>query len=87
MSKQEESGKQEDTWWNHQGAQVTKPTVMLVAPRRGDFAGPCARKDCGNTGADWYNRATYAYYCRDCAELINERCRASGMRAPCELHG
>ena len=76
----------EDTWWNHQGATLTKPTVRLVAPRRGDFGGLCAYTACANGGADWYNRGTYAYSCETCARRINERCLLAEKHPVCELH-
>ncbi|MGH8480943.1 MAG: hypothetical protein ACREXU_11870 [Gammaproteobacteria bacterium] len=75
----------EDTWWNHQGATVAEPTLLLIAPRRGEHHGLCANPACANAGADWYNRGSCVYYCDGCARRINEQCLAAGTRKVCEL--
>ena len=53
---------------------------------RGEFGGRCNNAVCGNTGADWLNRASGQYYCDDCARRLNENCLILGIRKLCELH-
>jgi hypothetical protein len=38
---------------------------------KGKFGGNCNRTACQVPGADWWNPNTNAYYCCDCAVLIN----------------
>jgi hypothetical protein len=38
---------------------------------KGEKAGSCNRRACQKPGAVFYNRGSYAYYCRSCADLIN----------------
>jgi hypothetical protein len=38
---------------------------------KGKKAGSCNRRACQKPGAVFYNRGSYAYYCRSCADLIN----------------
>lgn len=38
---------------------------------KGVKGGNCNRQACQKSGADWYNKGTYKYYCQDCATLIN----------------
>ena len=39
---------------------------------KGLFGGECNRTACTVFGAVWYNHSTRAYYCQQCAHLINE---------------
>jgi hypothetical protein len=39
---------------------------------KGKKAGSCNRRACQKPGAVFYNRGSYAYYCGDCARLIND---------------
>jgi len=41
-------------------------------PDKGKKGGSCNRRACQAPGATWYNWGTRAYYCADCARLINE---------------
>lgn len=42
---------------------------------KGKFGGLCNRSCCLRREAYWYNRGSYAYYCEDCARLINDEFR------------
>jgi len=48
---------------------------------KGIQGGNCNRTACQLPGANWYNRATHAYYCPACAKLINDanRVDAAGL--------
>lgn len=55
-----------------------KPTQRFKAPplsdnglRKGQFLGACNRSACLAPDADWYNRGSYAFYCRSCALMLN----------------
>jgi hypothetical protein len=48
---------------------------------KGSFGGPCNRTACQRPGASWFNHSTRAYYCTECAGLINwPGGRADAMR-------
>lgn len=38
---------------------------------KGTFNGECNRTACPNHGAVWFNHSTRAFYCIDCAALLN----------------
>ncbi len=38
---------------------------------KGKFDGLCNRSACLRPGAKWYNRGSYAFYCEDCAHMLN----------------
>ena len=38
---------------------------------KGKYLGSCNRRACQKPGADWYNSATRAYYCEECATKID----------------
>lgn len=42
---------------------------------KGTFGGLCNRSACLRHDAYWWNRGSYAYYCEDCAYLINKEFR------------
>lgn len=42
---------------------------------KGKFGGLCNRSACLRHEAYWWNRGLYAYYCQDCAHLINKEFR------------
>ena len=76
-----------DIW---QQFQVANPAEKFwsghVAPRRGEYGGPCSNVLCDGLGADWYNRKVGAYYCDICARRINQACLKLGVTKHCELH-
>ena len=39
---------------------------------KGRRDGSCNMSSCLKPGADWYNRGSLAWYCRKCAQMINE---------------
>jgi hypothetical protein len=41
-------------------------------PVKGEFDGECNRRACRETGANWWNPNTRAYYCASCARRIND---------------
>lgn len=46
--------------------------VPDVLPKnKGQFNGSCNRRQCLEPGASWYNRGSYAFYCEDCAHMLN----------------
>ena len=50
-------------------------------PDKGEKGGSCNRTACQQPDAKYFNKATEAYYCETCAELINwEGGRAETMR-------
>jgi len=55
-------------------------------PMRGEYHGRCNNALCTGVDARWYNVASTLYYCDDCAQRINERCRQLGGREICELY-
>jgi hypothetical protein len=38
---------------------------------KGKKAGSCNRTACQRPGAVWWNRGSYAFYCGDCAHMLN----------------
>jgi hypothetical protein len=42
-----------------------------IKPDKGLENGTCNRKACQAPGANWYNHSTRAFYCGNCAEVIN----------------
>lgn len=38
---------------------------------KGRFGELCNRTQCLAPGATWYNRGSYAFYCADCARMLN----------------
>jgi hypothetical protein len=47
---------------------------------KGLFNGNCNRTACQKPEATWYNHSTKAYYCAECANLINLHNRPDAMR-------
>jgi hypothetical protein len=47
---------------------------------KGLFNGNCNRTACQKPEATWYNHSTQAYYCAECANLINFHNRLDAMR-------
>jgi hypothetical protein len=39
---------------------------------KGQYQGSCNRRACLAPGANWYNRGSYAFYCEDCAFVLND---------------
>jgi hypothetical protein len=39
---------------------------------KGDYKEQCNRTACSNNNAQHYNFSTTKYYCRECAEIINQ---------------
>lgn len=60
-------------------------TAPTIKPDKGQFMGSCNRTACQAPGADWYNRGTFAYYCEQCARLINRNPTYDGL--PLLTHG
>jgi len=56
-----------ETYQNMVGIEV-EPELK---PDKGLLNGSCNRRACQKPGATWYNKWTYAHYCKDCARLIN----------------
>lgn len=55
--------------------------TLVEKPDKGLFMGACNRQACQKPGANWYNHSTRAYYCAECAGLINyPGGRADAMR-------
>lgn len=54
--------------------------------KKGAYGGNCFRAACQKPGAHYYNTGTRLYYCRDCAQRINQACSqticVSGNGAP-----
>jgi len=73
------------TWWNYNGANPPELT-LFATPRKGEYGGVCNNPACDTAGADWYNHASFMYYCDRCAQHINELCLGAGTRKVCELH-
>lgn len=44
---------------------------MPTREDKGLYGGSCNRSACQKPGATWYNHATHAYYCTQCASLLN----------------
>jgi len=51
--------------------------------RKGQVGGSCNRTVCNLGPAEWWNKSTRKYYCRVCAEKINEH----DQRAQRRLYG
>lgn len=56
---------------NEHGITRTKDELAT----KGKFGGLCNRSCCLRRESYWYNRGSYAYYCEDCARLINAEFR------------
>jgi len=39
---------------------------------KGRYGLLCNRTQCLSDGATWYNRGSYAFYCEDCAHMLND---------------
>ncbi len=46
----------------------------------GVYNGYCFRSSCQKEGATWFNRSTQKYYCRECAQILNEANKVDAMR-------
>lgn len=60
------------------------PAGFMAAPKgtsdeKGQYGGKCNRSACLAPGAFWYNHSTRAYYCEDCARMINVANRKDAM--------
>jgi hypothetical protein len=47
---------------------------------KGVFGGKCNRTVCLNQNATWYNHSTRAYYCTECAILLNNINQVDALR-------
>lgn len=47
---------------------------------KGTFNGKCNRTACQKPGAIYFNHSTRAYYCEECAEMINDMNRQDAYR-------
>lgn len=57
----------------------TKAPINADLTTKGDFEGLCNRSACLRPGANWWNVGSLAYYCKDCASMINlDGCRRFG---------
>lgn len=53
-------------------AAPTLPYEVTPYPKdKGQYNGHCNRSACLRPGATWYNRGSYAFYCEDCALMLN----------------
>jgi hypothetical protein len=68
----------EPEYYMHNG----HPTNALMTDdftTKGDYLGLCNRSACLRPKADWYNVGSLAYYCEECARMINmDGCRRYG---------
>jgi len=53
---------------------------------KGHYNGSCNRRACQKPGARFYNKGTNAYYCAECARLINDACRDMHPEGLCVIH-
>lgn len=58
---------------NWAGARIKNPvsTKIVFPADKGKFGGHCNMSSCLAPGADWYNHGSNAYYCEDCAHMLN----------------
>ncbi len=47
---------------------------------KGDYMGKCNRTACQQSPATYYNHSTRLYYCKECAEIINEMNHIDAIR-------
>jgi len=52
---------------------------------KGIKGGNCNRTACQKPGARYFNKSTRAYYCRECAEAINDAARIHDREPLCKL--
>jgi hypothetical protein len=58
--------------------------ATITPAATGQFGGLCNRTACRRPGASWYSHAINAYYCGECAVLINH---SGGRAVAIELYG
>lgn len=53
------------------GLLISKRQARGTAFDKGWFRGSCNTTACQRPGAEWFNHSTRAYYCEDCAHVLN----------------
>lgn len=47
---------------------------------KGNYMGSCNRTSCQKPGAEYFNHSTRAYYCQECAEILNRENHTDAQR-------
>lgn len=66
------SGYQYGGYTEDQVRSISRYEEPAIKADKGKKAGSCNRRACQKPGAVFYNRGSYAYYCGECARLIND---------------